>query len=68
MGEREANVPAAGEQSQHCSIRLWGHQRPDFARTKLQREDHHESTHYVDEHRAPELGRLCIPAGELCTE
>jgi hypothetical protein len=29
---------------------------------------HHESTHYVGEYRAPELGRLRIPSGEFCAE
>ena len=34
----------------------------------LQREEHNESTDYIDEHRAPKLGRLRIPSGELCAE
>ena len=34
-GEREANVPSAGEQSENCSIPLRARLRPDSARVKL---------------------------------
>jgi hypothetical protein len=63
-----AIVPSAGNTTKKLQHRSRGRQRPDFARIKLQREDNHESTHYIEGHRAPEYGRLRIPSGELCTE
>jgi hypothetical protein len=43
MGEPGANVPSAGKTIPQLQHPFAGRQRPDLARVKLQREDHHES-------------------------
>ena len=62
MGSKSA---VGGQNNSRIAAFVCGASAPLFCtyQIKLRGENRHESTHYVNEHRAPELGRLRIPSG-----